>query len=490
MITELFLNSCFSLVFCSDERIRRDKTLFRDILEIVNFYKEKESLDIPVIVKNKVDCLCKICEMKLEDKEDKNVIDSLCCSEKYKPLSDFLNMKLEKNEDERVLTDDVKQVRIRKRLISLFSNYDKISSLVDSVKNGSFDSMDDVVVDYETTIKELYANMMENNRCISIEASASLDLLKDDYASVLELIQKKYERKNTTPSGLPIFDYEVFSSGGFESSRLYVFGGSTGSGKSTIMDNFLANASTDVSLNKDKSKQKTYVYITLENSIDESLLRIYQALTNKNANQALTDSIVKRTAEAHLKKLLQKNNSSIVMKYFPAMSISPVDVMMVLDDVISEYGKESIKGLYLDYLDLLTSDIKSDLYRMELAAITLSLKTIAIHYNIPVITATQLNRGAYRVQNSSSLNLDQISESIKKVEHADFICLLHSDDQDPTVVHGKIGKNRSGKANISLDFKVDFGCFKFLSGSVVSNDKKPNDTNSSGTGFEGFGNTI
>jgi replicative DNA helicase len=59
--------------------------------------------------------------------------------------------------------------------------------------------------------------------------------------------------------------------------------------------------------------------------------------------------------------------------------------MGIVDNVIDEYGQESIQGLYVDYLDLLKTDTKYDLYRMELGYITLSLKTLAVEYNIPVL---------------------------------------------------------------------------------------------------------
>ena len=51
---------------------------------------------------------------------------------------------------------------------------------------------------------------------------------------------------------------------------------------------------------------------------------------------------------------------------------------------------------------------------------------------------------------------------------------------DDTIVHGKVGKNRSGKANISVDFNVNFELFKFISASTKSNPKKPDDTGGGG----------
>ena len=487
MITEYFLNNCFTLIFCKSNTIKVNKAMFRDIIEIIEFYRQKESLDIPVTVQNKVDCLVKVCEMKLKDATNAGIVDALCCTEKYLPLSDFLRTKLEGETNDLLISDSVKQVRTRKRLVSMFSNFDKLNSFVDIIKNASFDSMDDAVSKYEDVVKQLYTNMMEDNRSIAIESSSSLDLVKDDYSSVVDLIKKKYERKNTTPTGFPIFDSDILTSGGFEPSRLYVFGGGSGAGKSTLLDNFLINAATNVSLNLERNKHKVYIYITLENTIEESLLRVYQSLVEKQLAQVLTDIIAKGIdIKAYFKSLLDANNSTVVMKYFPPSSISPLDIMMVVDDTISEYGKDSIKGLYIDYLDLLTSGSEFDQYRLELGHITLSLKTIAVHYNIPLITLTQLGRAAYRKQNSGSLNLDQVSESIKKVEHADFVGLLALDEVDPSIVHFKQAKNRSGRTNVSLDFKVDFSIFKFLAGSKVSNIKNPNVTTDQSWDFAGL----
>jgi len=317
---------------------------------------------------------------------------------------------------------------------------------------------------------------MQENRGVSIEASASLDLFKDDYAPVQEMIIKKYQKNNAISTGFTIFDTEVFN-GGFEPSRLYIFGGGSGSGKSTIMTNFIINSATNLSIlsdtsKKNKEQKNVYIYITLENTIEESFMRMYQALFNKSQAEMIAEVVNGINLKERLLNELSKTNSTIIMKYFPAMSISCLDIMVVLDDIISEYGKGCIKGLYIDYLDLLRTDTKYDLYRIELGHITLSLKTVAVEYNIPVITLTQLGRSAYRVKDATELNLDQVSESIKKVEHANFISLQSKDMTDDTKIHLKVGKNRSGKSDVALEFKVNFKTYKFMQGTKVSNELK------------------
>ncbi len=469
MITESFVNSCYSLIFNSTKSNPK-KTIYKDIANILNFYQKKVKNDIPILIKNKVECLEKICQMKSENRTVDNIIDSLFTGEKYKSLEDFIKNKIDTEMDDKTFDDTNEQIKIRKTLISLFSNYDKVEDFIDKIKNGSFGCLDDVVGDYTIFVKKMYSNLMEINRTEDIESSSSLDIIQDDFNSVIDQIKKKYEYENVVPSGYDYFDNHVLR-GGFEKSRLYIIGGGSGSGKSTLMSNFVENALTMPRIIKE-NENNVFVYITLENLIDESLMRMYQSLFMINSIQFLKEISVKEPDEIKNKLLgkINSSNSSLVLKFFPKFSITPTDIMMVLDDVIDKYGKNGIKSLVIDYLDLLIMDEKFEAYRHELSHITSKLKDIAVEYNIPVITATQLGRDIYsRNMESKDLNLSLISEAIKKVDHADFVALMTKDQVDDTLVHFSVGKNRCGRSNVSLDFKVNFECYKFMNCYEVSN---------------------
>ena len=454
MITESFLNSCFSLLLNKNSTIKRSKALYRDVLEVLSFSESKESVDIPVSVRNKLDLLKIISEMLAKDKSISNIFDSVVFSEKFKQHKDFLDMSINEELNTVVFQGTINQVRLRKKIGALFKNYDELDKVLTSIKDGSFDSIDSLVDDYEVTIKTLYSNMMESNRALTIEAAASLDLMKDDYTHVVEMIKKKYDRSSSTPTGFDMFDREILN-GGYEPSRLYVYGGGSGSGKSTIMNNSIyKSAMKPITIDTERFPKtgdirKVYIYVTLENTIEEALMRTYMPMFDVTMLQMLkqlggTEPV---PIKDRIVSELRKTGSTIIMKYFPAMSISPIDLMGVVDEVIDVYGKESIAGLFIDYLDLLKADTRYDMYRLELGHITLSLKTLAVQYNIPVVTASQLGRSAYRITNAQELGVDQISESIKKVEHADFVMLLAKDPVNDLIVHGKVGKNRAGRSN-------------------------------------------
>ena len=467
-------------------KVKKTKALYKEILDVLDFSEKKETLEIPITVQSKLDCLKKISQLYLEDKTTGNIIDSISFSENFKQHRDFLDMKMSEDISERDFQDIIKQIRLRTKINTLFENFDDLSDVLESIKDGSFDSIDDLIEDYELTIKRLYSNMTESNRSLALEATASLDLVKDDYTHVVDMIRKKYDRSSTTSTGFPYLDSKVMF-GGYEKSRLYVFGGGSGSGKSTILNNTIYKSAMQSQIDTSSSKiikpgeiNRVYVYVSLENTIEEALMRTYQPIFDRTIPDMLREIAEGVDIKKRIINELTRNGSTIIMKYFPAMSIGPLDLMGVLDDAIEEYGKDAIAGLYIDYLDLLKTDTKYDLYRIELGHITLSLKTLAVEYNIPVITGSQLTRNVYRIDDSHKLSLDMMSESIKKVEHADFVLLLAKDPVDDTIVHGKVGKNRSGKANLSVDFKVDFERFKFVSASTKANPKKQDGTSPGG----------
>jgi len=484
--------------------MKKSKGLYRDIIEILEFSEKRTTYEIPINVKSKLECLKKICSMLIDDKTINSVQDSISLTEKYKEHIPFIDLLINEELNEMAFEDYLRQVRVRKKFVGLLQNYDVLVKILNSVKDGSFDSLDDLVEDYEAEIKVLYSNMMESQRSIAIEASASLDLLTDDYLHVIDMIKKKYDRANKTPTGFKLLDDKILM-GGYEPSRLYIWGGGSGAGKSTILNNMIIRSATIDPLLDPMIASKyvpgkisrVYIYVTMENTIEESLMRTYQSLFNKTAQEMLKDISTSRVDIAkEIKSKLLKSGSTVVMKYFPGTKVSPVDLIGVVDEVIEIYGKETIAGLYIDYLDLLKTDIKYDAYRLELGQVALSLKNIAVHYNIPVITGTQLTRSVYAIQNSKELNLAQMSESIKKVEHADFIGMLAKDKTNKKIIHGQIGKNRSGESDINIDFSVDFSRFKFLDVTYCANKDKDDGTESylPNTGaeclittFEGFG---
>ena len=63
--------------------------------------------------------------------------------------------------------------------------------------------------------------------------------------------------------------------------------------------------------------------------------------------------------------------------------------------------------------------------------------------------------------------------------------LMAKDQTDDDIVYGKVGKNRSGKSGVSINFKVAFDRYKFLSATPLVNVKKADSTQNAPMSFTG-----
>jgi len=479
MISETFVESCFHLLLTKNLPPQKENVVFRDIQNILAFLEKQKNIEIPISMENKFRCLQNLSFMRANGKSVANSIDSITSSEKYKDLKAYLNKISSVELSSQEINDYIQQILMKKKIINIFSNFDDLNFLTESLNEGTFESLDDIILKYEKTIKKLYRNLSNQNRTELIENSSSLNFEKDDFTWVLNKTLSKYDSLSTTPSGFQILDDYVFNHGGFEPSRLYIIAGMPGSGKSTFLNNLIVKSAT---LNwGNPEKKKVYVYVTMENTIEEALLRTYQALYLKKTRDVIEEIKNGVDIKKRFQEKLEVNNAVIIMKYFRPDSVTPTDLSSLIQDIKMEYGDDSIVGLYVDYLDLLTIDFHEDLYRLKLGYITMELKTVAVEHNIPLIVPTQLGRGSYKIKDANSLTLDLVTESVKKVEHSDTIMLLGRDPFDNNKVLMSIGKNRSGVSNVKLEFDVDFTRFNFKNGrklSMEDSKKRKNDLKS------------
>ena len=485
MITSVFIDTCYLVLLNNNPQLKKSMSFYTDLKEIVDFYTD--SYETPVILKNKIDCIYQICKMKISGKNEDAIVDSISMTPKYEDLIDYIEKKRNDELSIDQINNCIKQVRMRKKYTHMVKDYKNVSSVLSDIDNGSYESIDDIIIKYENLIKELYLNIVNSNRIVEVESASYIDIFSDDYEAILDTIEDKYDTKNRIPTGIEIFDKKVFY-GGFEKSRLYMFGGGSGAGKSTLLDNIMIQSALKQAARSQQindKKPKVYLLITLENQIDETFMRIYQCLFGKTTQEFLHD--IKEKGKDKIKilimnKIANAGNIKFIIKYFQSRSITPMDIDSIVTEVSETYGADSIQLVGVDYLDLLCCDVSRDAYRHELGDITLSLKSIAVTHSIPLLTVTQLNRGVYSVTSADELRVDMMGESMEKVNHSDYISMQAKDVNDNGLVHFRVGKNRSGASDLSIDFKVDFGKYKFIR-PVIDNAntvKKVDDTNTNG----------
>lgn len=468
MITSVFIDTCYLVLLNNNPQMKKSMSFYSDLTEIVDFYTD--SYETPIILKNKIDCIYQICKMKLSGKNEDDIIDSISLTPKYSDLIDYIEKKRNDELSLNQVNSCIKQVRMRKKYTHMVKNYQRVTDVLSDIDNGSYESIDEIIIKYENIIKELYLNILHSNRIVEVESASYIDLFSDDYENILDVIKDKYDIRQRIPTGMDIFDKKIFH-GGFEKSRLYMFAGGSGSGKSTLLDNIMIESAlkqanrSKLEKSENGDNPKVYVLITLENQIDETFMRIYQSIFKVTTPELLHD-IKTLGKDAIRRKMMDKisenGNIKFIIKYFRSRSIAPMDIDSIIAEVEQIHGKDSIQLVGVDYLDLLSADVTREALRHELGDITLSLKAIAVTHNIPLLTVTQLNRGVYTVKSANELRVDMMGESMEKVNHSDYISMQAKNATDDSIVHFSVGKNRSGTADVNIDFKVDFSNYKFL----------------------------
>jgi replicative DNA helicase len=461
MLTEPFINLC-CLVLLSDNN-KFTTNIITDIATIFASYEEEE---IALQFRKKFSLSKTILRLKLEKKSKDQILDNIISSGHFQELDSYLKILSIKELENEKIDAAIHQINEKKQLVRLYLDVPVVEDFISKFNSNSFVDSGETLDYWNGLISKLHSNVLEEKRKESKASIKELDLFSDDFTPVLNQIEISYSGKNSISTGYK--QLNDYLNGGFEPSRLYIFGGCSGDGKSVLLNNFVRNA---VEENRHiNGPMSIYVYFTLENLVDESLIRLYCSIENKKIKQVIKNFEIERPIlEQRIKEWCRDHNSVVSMVYFPPTLTSVSDLISYCDLLKVKYeGRAVLRSVYVDYLDLLKAGQIFDLYRLEMGQITIDMKVAAVMQNIPWVTVTQLNRGAYNPK--EDLSLANMSESIKKVEHSDFVGILRNieneadTNQDIRIPseYGDfriiIGKNRSGPKNATVNLKSIFSC--------------------------------
>lgn len=304
-------------------------------------------------------------------------------------------------------------------------------------------------------------------RKTGIEVDSEIVFDGRDFRSALDVILRKAEKKNKIPSGYSTLDRN-FLKGGFESGRVYVFGAKPGHGKSILLLNMCYNTSRPTVYEDGFS-----VYVTLENDEIETVDRLLKMVigTNEGKRRDLLDKDLCSVGKGILQDVFEKflSDNKIVIKY-----MAPGSTTTTLFAWLSTFSSSNkIKILFVDYLSLLRSGVQSEAVRFELGYIVLELRKISKYFNIPVVTAVQLNTAGYK----GIPNMSNVDESRKIAQNADFMCFMFDPSKKPqapisggdyVLIGFNVDKNRNGPKGIYyLYFHTKF--LKFVDTGITEN---------------------
>jgi len=206
-----------------------------------------------------------------------------------------------------------------------------------------------------------------------------------DLQPIQEVVQRYYDRveylyaHRGEPMGVPTGFHDLDRVlGGFQRSDLLILAARPGVGKTSLMITFALKAA---------EKGRTVALFSLEKSAEQLAQRMVAAISQIDAQRLrlgqLQDDEWPRFADAigHL--------SDLPIYIDDTPSISVLQLRTKCRRLASERPLEMV---FVDYLQLMNSDIHSDNRVQEVSYISRSLKGIARELDIPLMTASQLSR--------------------------------------------------------------------------------------------------
>ena len=185
--------------------------------------------------------------------------------------------------------------------------------------------------------------------------------------------------------------------GGFEGSRVYCFFGLPGEGKTVTLVNLLLQLrkyNWDYEC-KDKTKKPCIVLLTMENFIREEVQTLYNIAIDKTdiGDKPLTKVIEEVLSISSSDYAGYVSNIDIVIKFKPINSVD-TDYLYKLTEDLNDNGYEVICMIQDYIMRIRPVEGNNADERIRLGNIINEFKNYAMFYNIPVITASQLNRNA------------------------------------------------------------------------------------------------
>ena len=274
----------------------------------------------------------------------------------------------------------------------VYNNVDGLLALCTRIKSADYGNKAEIVAEFENTINEIQNDFRRSKNENQTECIFSLrdgyfeDVMYDTYNTLSSPRRKLV----TGMQGM-----NELLGGGFENGRCYVYFGLPGEGKSTVILNMiyqLKKFNKDYKT-KDPTKRPCVVLLTMENTVTESVERLFGMATMRPTMTDLTpEGAINMLREKGELFLTDESPIDIIIKFKPSNSVD-TSYLYTLTEDLEDQGLEVI-AMFQDYIGRIRSTEHNADTRLEYGTIVDEFKTFAEIKDVPVITVAQLNRDA------------------------------------------------------------------------------------------------
>ncbi|MCS6993640.1 MAG: replicative DNA helicase [Anaerolineales bacterium] len=268
-----------------------------------------------------------------------------------------------------------------------------------------------------------------------------------DYYDHIETLMRRADDVVGVPTGFIDLDRMT---GGLQPSDLLIVAGRPGQGKTAWMLTVANNAAL---LHK-----KRVAIFSLEMSNEQVVQRLIAQNTGIDSQKLRTGKLSPEDLDLFNHAIEVLGDTRIYLDDTP--SLTPLQLRTKARRLHLEFGLDLI---ILDYLQLMTSETRSDNRVQEVSYISRSLKQLARELNVPLLAAAQLSR-AVEQRADKEPQLSDLRESGSLEQDADIVMFIYRDEKDPAmqnVTHLKVAKHRNGPVGqIDLIFRNNLTKFE------------------------------
>ena len=274
----------------------------------------------------------------------------------------------------------------------VYSNVDRLLDVCTRIKSLDYGSKAQVVTEFESLISDIQndfrraKNENQTEQIFSLRDGYFEDMMYDTHAALSSPRRKLV----TGMQGM-----NELLGGGFENGRCYVFFGLPGEGKSTIILNIIYQIkkyNRDY-ITKDPTKRPCVVLLTMENTVTESVERLFGMATGRsNMSDYTVDNAIRMLREEGELYLTDSSPIDIIIKFKPSNSVD-TSYLYTLTEDLEDQGLEVV-AMFQDYIGRIRSTERLADTRLEYGMVVDEFKTYAEIKDVPVITVGQLNRDA------------------------------------------------------------------------------------------------
>lgn len=321
----------------------------------------------------------------------------------------------------------------------IYEECDKMIDLWTRFRSADYTSISAISAEIEQATAQLHTKFRKAK--VESNTEQMFSLAPDNLHAVLmdtwEETTSKYRKLITGMQG-----FNQLIGGGFENTRVYLLLGITGVGKSMTLMNlaYQIKKYNKGFRPKDPTKRPCVLYLTMENTVTESLQRLFQICTGEElAKQSSPEEAERKLRTEGELYLTDSSPIDILIKFKPNKSEDTSYLYTLVEDLEDE-GYEVI-CLLQDHAKRIRSTANNPDIRLELGDVINEFKTFAMLKDIPVISNSHLNREGARVIDANAtssksdltrlLGKSNIGESLLMLDNVDFAAIINNEyDRD------------------------------------------------------------